>query len=231
MKLEYSIASTVGTIMLNNPPHNLFTPLLVKNREQLVEFLLHPEVKSVVIKSNGTHFCEGADGDYYDLEEKDIKDFYKTIAFATIPVAAVITGNCMGPGLKLALSCHFRFASENACIGRSGPDNHNQMFLLPHEEAVAPLEAMAKINSGSVLLAHEAKKEGLIDEVGSEENIEAGARAFLLSITENRSHHLIRTIMQSIHNSRRLNQEEALHKESTLFDSIVKNWQIERSIG
>ncbi len=230
MKFEYSIADTVGTIMLNNPPHNLFTPLLMKNREQLVEFLLHPEVKSVVIKSSGIHFCEGADGDYYNLEEKDIKDFYKTIAFATIPVAAVLTGNCMAPGLELALSCHFRFASENALFGKSGPDNRNRMLLLPHEEAVAPLETMTKINSGSVLPAHEAKKEGLVDEVDSEENIEASAKAFLLSITENRSPHLIRTVMQSIHNGRRLDQEEALHKESTLFDSIVKNWQIERSI-
>ncbi len=231
MDLDYLTADTIGTVVLNNPSDNLFSSSLLENREQLGEFLLRPELKGVVIKSNGTDFCEGAAEDYYAQDTTRIEDFYRTIAFATVPVAAVITGNCMGPGLEIVLSCHFRFAVENAQFGLSRPDHGNRTLHLPFKEAVADPEIIAKVLSGSIVDADEAKTMGLVDETETDKNIETIAQACLLSITENRSARLTRTIMQSIHNSRCMDSQKALAEESRLFDSIVKNWRIEEETG
>ena len=121
MHLEYSINNTIGTITLVNPPYNYLRPDVLMDTTELADFLANQDLKGVIINGRGGNFCGGWEPNT-KLDDPQIVQFnllLETISFALVPVAAVIKGKCQGPGLALALSCHFRFASQGAELGFS----------------------------------------------------------------------------------------------------------------
>lgn len=224
MRLEYSINNTIGTITLVNPPYNYLKPEVLMDTTELADFLANQDLKGVIINGRGDHFCGGWEPNT-KLDDPQAKQFnllLETISFAPVPVAAVITGKCRGPGLALALACHFRFASEGAELGfRDTPSGYMTVHHL--QELVTDQDSIDRIHSGSVLHGQEAQQIGLIDQTGLPDEIEENARTFLTALTEKRSSQVIRTIMQSIHNGKKLPRERALFEESILFDSIVRS--------
>ncbi len=76
--------------------------------------------------------------------------------------------------------------------------------------------------SGKMVRGEEAASMGLVDACAKAKDLEAKAVAFLGSLTERRSAHLVRTIMTSIKNADGLSAEEALQRETQLFCSLVE---------
>lgn len=116
---------SIVTLTLNAPPRNPISMAMVDSLEVLLPKLAADKsVRAIVITGAGTDsFSVGA----------NIKEFASGVAKMTLkglidqrlrvldavenlgkPVVAAIRGTCLGGGLELALSCHFRIAGKEA---------------------------------------------------------------------------------------------------------------------
>lgn len=230
MKLLYSIDNAIGHIVLSNRPFNYLPEPEFERPGVLRDFLSSPELKAVTVTGEGRHFCAGASKERLDEMARDGtllkrnldkgKALLDIIRYATVPVAAAVRGSCLGGGLEIALACHFRIAAATAMFGfpESGSD------LMPGlGGTVAAQEKMSRAGvidlavSGRMIGADEALSMGIIDKSCPPAAVEREARQFLERLTEGRSCRLIRKIMESIHNARRLSCADALARETELF--------------
>ena len=140
-------------------------------------------------------------------------------------MAALIFGSCLGGGLELALCCHFRFAAQNAMFGFPESD-HGLMpgmgGTILAREFIGEGHLIDLLLSGRMIRAEEAMEMGLVDTVASPKTIEEKLVNFLEGLTRRHSPKLIRSVMRSIHNGRRLPTGEALALETKLFCELVK---------
>jgi enoyl-CoA hydratase len=236
MKLEYRTDGSLGWITLSNPPYNNLTHPVFADQNHLTEFLASPDLKAVILKGKGRHFCGGADLDVLraQMENPDAladamnhgKSLLKAVAFAPIPLLAMVKGSCLGGGLEIALACHFRFASENAMFGFPEAEN----ALMPAfggsvftNNVVSRQSVIDLMLSGRMVRSNEALEIGLIDRVLPTSKLETAATKFLGSLTDERSPTLIRSVMESIHNGRRLSIDEALRRETELFCRVLRD--------
>jgi enoyl-CoA hydratase/carnithine racemase len=106
----------VAIVEMHRPPHNFFDEELLGDLAQsLLAIDEDREVRSVVLCSEGKHFCAGAD--LRDATPASIRRIYRQ-AFALftgrVPIVAAIQGAAVGGGLGLALVADFRVAGPEA---------------------------------------------------------------------------------------------------------------------
>lgn len=235
MKLIYSIREGIGTITLSNPPYNTLLHPVFEERSRLESFLSEPELKAVVIKGDGRHFCAGADPGALRSQNADQtrlaslisegKSLLAALSSATVPVLSLIRGSCLGAGLEIALSCHFRFASRNAMIGfpevtYGFMPGFGGTFFGPR--AAGRSAIIDLMLSGRMIRGEEAREIGIVDECAPSGEMQERGERFLKSLTSGRSPRLIRAVMTSINNAGLLAREEALREETSLFCGLVR---------
>lgn len=241
MQLRFEIKDSLGWIILENPPHNSLTHPVFADKNQLLSFLNNPQIKGVIVRGSGRHFSSGADPETFsklfssprkfEALLNQAKELLNIINSSTIPTVAVICGSCLGAGLEIAAACHFRFASESAMLGF--PETSHS--LLPGlGGSVTGGKLMGKNNlidlilSGRMIRAKEGQEIGLIDSVGPTKKTEEMAMQYLSMLTANHSTDLIRTVMQSIHNSSQMSERDALLAESKLFCKLAKELTLKK---
>lgn len=235
MRLQFDKKGSTGWITLTNPPYNSLVHPVFADKKELVEFLNDPALKSVILRGAGKHFCSGAEVESLSKLAQDPrllkealnqgKELLDIISRATIPVAALIFGSCLGGGLELALCCHFRFAASNAMFGFPESD----LGLMPGmggtilaRELISDNHLIDLLLSGRMIRAEEAMEMGLVDTVSSSKTIEEKLVDFLDMLTCRHSPKLIRSVMRSIDNGRRLSTQEALAEETKLFCDLAR---------
>jgi len=86
--------------------------------ERFAEIDADPEVRVVVVRSDGEHFTSGGDiAGFMEVDPIDFTDLGHNITAAsrsTRPVIAAIDGYCFGVGLEFALSCDIRLATPRS---------------------------------------------------------------------------------------------------------------------
>ena len=115
--------------------------------------------------SEFAHFSESEGADLALQGQTGLFDFIENLA---TPVIAAINGFALGGGLELAMSCHFRVASENAKMGLPEVSlgvipGYGGTQRLP--QLVGKGKAMEMIMSAGMLTADEAKTCGLVNYV------------------------------------------------------------------
>ncbi len=235
MKLNYSTTDYIGRIELFNPPYNTLDSPVFGDYNLLKAFLSKEGLKAVVVEGAGRNFCAGADIESLKYNINKGKNFkhllsrgkklLDLIRFAPIPVIALIRGSCLGAGLEIALSCHFRWASNNAMFGF--PETENQ--ILPGLGGTVETRSIIKIPdlielvlSGKMIGAAEAEKIGIIDRSIKSSRLEEEAIKYIKSLVHNRTRGLIEKVMKSIHNGSLMSREKALKAESLLFYKAAK---------
>lgn len=123
-----SVEGPIGIVTINNPKANaLSTPLILEIRSIIKEFEDNAEIKVIIITGYGNKFfVAGADiKGFLDKSATEGRDMarqlqltFNQIESLSKPVIAAINGYCLGGGLELAMSCDFRYASENAKLGQ-----------------------------------------------------------------------------------------------------------------
>lgn len=125
--LLLDISDKMALISLNNPPSNSLKMDLLKELETVIgEMQKNAEVKVIILTGAGKLFASGAD--ILEISQVSSREQAKAMAgygqkvFTGIensvkPVMAAINGFCLGGGLELAMSCHFRIASDRALMG------------------------------------------------------------------------------------------------------------------
>lgn len=224
MNFEYSVDGTIGTISLGNSYQNVNTPPKTDTSSALSQFLSTLELKGIVFQEKAQNLSAKGTNNSFSGEVLNENIFHE-INSSTIPVVAVAQDECLDAFLLIALSCHFRFASATAQFGFSRHDKKIITFfdkIISQHSGSWRKEVTSLIRSGKKISSKEAKKIGLVNCITSDITVKKRACDFLKSLTEKRSSFLIRKIMQSIHNSSVLLKEEALYKESILFDEIVR---------
>ena len=84
-----------------------------------------------------------------------------------IPTAAIVSGQCLGGGMELAIMCDFMFADKTAKLGQ--PEIMLGVFPPPASiilaEKIGLVKAEELLLTGKTISAEEAKKIGLLNEV------------------------------------------------------------------
>ncbi len=149
------------------------------------------KIKSVIITGSGAKaFVAGADiSEFTGLNQQDGmklskygQDVFYKIEKCIKPVIAAVNGFALGAGCELAMSCHFRIASENAKFGQ--PEVN--LGLIPGYGGTQRLpmligkgRAIELLLTGSMIDANTALHFGLVNYVVSQEELLNKAIAIL----------------------------------------------------
>jgi 2-(1,2-epoxy-1,2-dihydrophenyl)acetyl-CoA isomerase len=187
----FEVDEGVGVVTLNRPDRlNAITWDLAVDLVALFRELRHrDEVRVLVLTGAGRAFCSGGDAEWLSgsaerglpglsdtaLERYQRKtpagpigEFARMIVDVDKPVIAAVSGPVMGAGLAFALACDRRFADTTsrwcAAMVRLGfaPDCGITYFL-PRVTRLST--ALMMVETGRILEAEEAHREGLIDEL------------------------------------------------------------------
>ncbi|MFC4942936.1 enoyl-CoA hydratase/isomerase family protein [Pseudonocardia sp. GCM10023141] len=117
--LDHGHEGRVAYLTLSHGPYTVITwemRALVAERFAAID--ADPNVRVVVIRSDGKHFTSGGDiAGFMEVDPIDFTDLGHNITAAarsTRPVIAAIDGYCFGVGLELALSCDIRLATPRS---------------------------------------------------------------------------------------------------------------------
>lgn len=119
------------------------------------------ELRCVVVRGAGSHFCAGGDiaeypGFRFDpdalraFHEDDVWGALQAMLACDLPLIAQIEGNCMGAGLEIASCCDIRLAAQSAKFGapiaRLG-------FPMAPKEAALVAQAVGSTTARAMLLS------------------------------------------------------------------------------
>jgi enoyl-CoA hydratase/carnithine racemase len=137
--INATIEGSVGIIELARPEKFNCLSLEVHDRISAAraEFEANREIRSILIRAQGKHFCTGADLTEVKGKLNDPAALDHFIAFgmenlralekSPLPVVVAVQGLCLAGGIELMLSCDVCFAAETAQFG----DQHAQFGLIP----------------------------------------------------------------------------------------------------
>jgi 2-(1,2-epoxy-1,2-dihydrophenyl)acetyl-CoA isomerase len=190
----FKIEDGVGVVTLNRPQRlNAVNWALATDLVNLFRDLRQKdEVRVIVLTGAGRAFCSGGDAEWLSggadrgipglsevtLERYQRKtpagpfaEFARMIVEVEKPVIAAIHGPAMGAGLAYALACDRRFADKTARMSAAmvrlgfSPDC-GVTYFLPRLTRLST--ALMMVETGKILEAEEAYREGLIDELVDE---------------------------------------------------------------
>lgn len=182
--LTVAVDGSVGTITLARPgKRNAVTfDMWVSLGEACRALAADPQVRVVVLRGAGEHFCAGADiSELLAPRPVGTPSFMEANmaaeqALATLPkpVVAVVQGDCIGGGAALAIDCDLRLVVQGARFGITPAKLGIVYPPASLERAVRLLGPAAKrlLYTGDLIDAEEALRIGLADELHSADAIE-----------------------------------------------------------
>ena len=160
-------------LTLNAPKANVLDSIMMSELKAAFDDLRgQPQVKLVQFVGAGDHFCYGASVPEHTRENapqmlEQFHSLFYALADLAIPTAALISGNCLGGGMELALMCNFIFADRTARLGQ--PEINLGVFpppaslLLPMKIGQAKADDI--ILTGRMLSADESVSMGLVTQL------------------------------------------------------------------
>ncbi|NMT62657.1 3-hydroxyacyl-CoA dehydrogenase NAD-binding domain-containing protein [Marinobacter orientalis] len=191
---HYDLNGSIAVIRLDNPPVNGLGFAL---RKGIVNGIRKAEaddaVRAVVLIGSDRAFSGGADisefGTGKATAEPNLNTVVNYVETSRKPVVAAISGACMGGGLELALSCHYRIVKPDAQIALP----EVKLGLLPGAGGTQRLprvigaeHALNMIVSGSVVPAKQFQGSALFDEIIDGELLDAAIAYANKVVNENR---------------------------------------------
>jgi len=118
IEVDVRSADRVAVVTFRRGSHNYLSYDLVTELAETFEDVAYQGCRSVVLRTDGRHFCAGADFRRPASREtgRDIFDVVPRLFRAPIPVVAALTGASVGGGMGLALAADFRVMSSSAYL-------------------------------------------------------------------------------------------------------------------
>ncbi|TCP28051.1 enoyl-CoA hydratase [Tenacibaculum skagerrakense] len=137
--------------------------------------------------SEFAHFSVNEGGKLAAKGQELLFDFVENLS---TPVIALVNGFALGGGLELAMSCHFRIASDNAKMGLPETSlgvipGYGGTQRLP--QLIGKGKAMELIMTAGMISAEEAKSYGLVNYVVPQNELVALGEKLAAKITNNSS--------------------------------------------
>lgn len=189
--------NNIFIITLENKPVNALSVEFTSELSMLIgEIASQKKTRGIIFSTALDNFCAGA-----DLKERAtmsneetidtlyaIKTLFFNIYNLPFPTISLIQGACLGGGLEFALSCDFRYCTEDAffalpeaTIGIIPGAGGTQ--LLPRIVGISKAKKM--IYTGKRIDAKEAFSIGLVDKIVDKTNIQSVSMELLNLISKN----------------------------------------------
>jgi enoyl-CoA hydratase/carnithine racemase len=195
--LHLTIDGTLATLWLNRPDKR--NAVTYEMWEMFPEVLseVPDEVRVLMVRGAGGHFCAGADitGLGTRLADAGVPGGYREVnasAEAALmsfprPVVAVIEGNCIGGGWQIASACDLRLAAGSTLLGITPaklgitypPEAVRRTLAL-----VGPGATKRLLFTAELIDASEAARLGFVDMVVDDDELETAAHALATSLAE-----------------------------------------------
>lgn len=203
--LEVDINDRIATVYINRPNklnalnratiqelHEAFKSLL-DNKDAAVIILTGSGEKAFVAGADISEFSEYSVAQGEELAAKGQELVFDYIANFPKPVIAAVNGFALGGGLELAMSAHFRIASDNARLGLPETSlgvipGYGGTQRLP--QLVGKGRAMEMIMTAGMIDAETAKNYGLVNHVTTIEE--------LIPLAEKLANKILNNSMQTI---------------------------------
>ena len=189
--LKYEIVGqekNVGLITVNRPEalNALNTETVDELRELLKTIDEDESIRCLILTGEGRAFCSG--GDINEESEKNVITGYEFsrncmevldyMEHFRTPIIGAINGYALGGGLELALACDIRIASKTAKLG--SPEI--TLAVIPGWGGTQRLPRLIPLSkakqlmfTGDSIVAEEAHRIGLVDEVSEPDELMADA--------------------------------------------------------
>jgi 3-hydroxyacyl-CoA dehydrogenase len=163
----------IRVITLDNPPANAISFALSEQLLTAVQAAdADPAVRAVIFTGAGGLFSFGADiNDFATVptsDTKTLRDVTAALERSAKTFVAAIDGNALGGGLELALACDYRIGSPKTKVGFP----EIRLGLLPGgggtqrlPRLIGAQDALALMLKGDNVVAEEALKKGILDEI------------------------------------------------------------------
>ncbi len=180
-----SVENNILIVVINRADKlNALNKLVMAELEEVfIAFEKEETWKAAIITGAGQKaFVAGADISEFNglnkeqaiLLAKRGQEIFSKIEHSPKPIVAAVNGFALGGGCELAMSCHFRIASENAKFGQ--PEVN--LGLIPGYGGTQRLvqligkgKAMELLMSAHIIDAEEAKQAGLVNYVTTAETL------------------------------------------------------------
>lgn len=195
--LLYNVENGIATITINRPDKmNALNKDVMQDLSAAMDMVAADSaVRSVIITGAGEKaFVAGADiSEFLSLDENGGRllaqegqhHVFNKIENSTKPVVAAVNGFALGGGCELAMSCHFRLASDNAKFGQ--PEVN--LGLIPGyggtqrlTQLIGKGKSMEWCMSGYLADANEALTLGLVNHVTTKETLLERTKEILMVI-------------------------------------------------
>lgn len=196
--LLYDLTDGVATITLNRP--DAANAIQAEQRDVFIELMAQADadhdVRVVVVRANGRHFCSGADvggiaagqaqeprvGASMRRIMQGAQKLVASVMDCGKPVVAVVQGTAAGLGSHLAFACDMVVASEAAAfiepfVLRGIIVDAGGAYLLPRLTGLQRAKEMAFL--GDKLSAADAKEMGLVNRVAPPDQLDAVANELI----------------------------------------------------
>lgn len=190
------VANNIFIITINRPDKlNALNKLVIEELELAVnEIYSKAEIKSAIITGSGKKsFVAGADiSEFLGLSKqegmsmaKKGQDLFSKIENSPKPIIAAVNGFALGGGCELAMSCHFRIATDNAKFGQ--PEVN--LGLVPGyggtqrlTQLIGKGRSLELLMSGNLIDANTALQYGLVNHLCTSEELLNTATSILSTI-------------------------------------------------
>ncbi|MBC8478671.1 MAG: enoyl-CoA hydratase/isomerase family protein [Candidatus Delongbacteria bacterium] len=156
----------VVRVTLNAPKGNILDGEMTAGIQEVLDSLQNqPRVKLLQFTGAGNHFCFGASVPEHTRSRvgEMLKNFHRlfhTLVRLQIPSAALVSGQCLGGGLELALMCNFLFLDDSARLGQPevalGVFAPPASLILPQKIGQAAADDL--LLTGRIIQAEEARQ-------------------------------------------------------------------------
>ncbi len=173
IKFELICDGSVARIILDDGKGNVLDSIMMDELSSLLKsFFKMKDIKALVFVGAGKHFSFGASVEEHRAESADqmlssFHNLFYLLSDLAIPSIAMISGQCLGGGLELAMMCNLMFADKSAKLGQ--PEIQLGVFAPPAsvilKEKVGMSRAEEILISGRSISADEAFSIGLLNGV------------------------------------------------------------------
>jgi enoyl-CoA hydratase/carnithine racemase len=168
----------IATIWLNRPSKRnaMNYSMWASLKELALRLGADREVRVVVLRGSGEHFCAGADITELNAPRQAGEPSFAEIVVAAEaalaglpkPTIAYVTGDCIGGGCSIAIDCDLRIATGTARFGIT-PAKLGIVYpsaaLERATHLVGPAAVKRLLFTGDLITADEARRIGLVDEI------------------------------------------------------------------
>ncbi len=189
VKFTRSHDDTIAHIVLDDGQGNVLDNIMMLEiLDRLQAIGQDPKIKLITFQGAGAHFSFGASVEEHTKEfaEAMLRTFHKIfmdLLQLRIPTLALVSGQCLGGGMELALICSVILADKSARFGqpeiRLGVFPPPASILLPERIGLARAEEL--LLTGRSVDADEAQRIGLVHAVyDDKDKLEAAAEDWIL---------------------------------------------------